>query len=268
MSRWTREELLAWARQAPGAIVQVNHPRFRMYALFDGARWDGTAWPPPFPLDFDAVEVLNGHNAFNAPGDRRIDEVVRDFYTLVDHGAWVTAVGGSDTHHLNGVLDGVARTYVFLDRPGAASVVGGLDEAAFVAAIRGRRAIATTGPWLEVAVTDAAGGGAAAGPGQTATVASGRAHVVVTLHQASWVRARTIRVLAGNRVVRTEVVPDGARHHTVALDVEVAPPTWIGVDASGDEPLPVWMTGTYQQEKGRPGVTPFAIVNPIRIAAP
>ena len=28
------------------------------------------------------------------------------------------------------------------------------------------------------------------------------------------------------------------------------------------------MTGTYQQEKGRPGVTPFAIINPIRVEAP
>ena len=37
---------------------------------------------------------------------RRIDEVVRDFYTLVGHGAWVTAVGASDTHHLDGVVDG------------------------------------------------------------------------------------------------------------------------------------------------------------------
>ena len=111
-------ELMAWGhRQRAGALVQVNHPRFRMYALFDNTGWDGARWPPPFPLDFDAVEVLAGHTAFNAPGDRRIDQSVRDFYALIDHGAWVTGVGTSDTHHLNGVLDGVARTYVLYDDP-------------------------------------------------------------------------------------------------------------------------------------------------------
>ena len=52
----------------------------------------------------------------------------------------------------------------------------------------------------------------------------------------------------------------------MTLDVPVAAPTWIGVDAGGDDPLPVEMTGTYQQEKGRPGVVPFAVINPIWVA--
>ena len=40
----------------------------------------------------------------------------------------------------------------------------------------------------------------------------------------------------------------------------------LGVDASGEQPLPEWMTGSYQREKGRPGVVPYAIINPIRVA--
>jgi hypothetical protein len=60
--------LLAWARALPGRpLIQINHPRFRVYALFDNTGWNGVSWPPPFPLDFDAVEVLAGHTAFNAP---------------------------------------------------------------------------------------------------------------------------------------------------------------------------------------------------------
>ena len=65
-------------------IVQLNHPRFRVTALYDGTRWDGVAWPPPFPLAFDAVEVLAGYTAFNAPAKR---PQVRD----VDAG--VTVIG-------------------------------------------------------------------------------------------------------------------------------------------------------------------------------
>lgn len=260
MSRWTPAEAMAWAHGLPGRpIVQINHPRFRVYALFDTTGWDGVRWPPPFPLDFEAVEVLAGHTAFNIAGDRRIDQGVRDFYTLVEHGVWVTAVGTSDVHHLSGVLDGVARTYVFVDPPRTEP----FDEAAFLAAVRAHRAVATTGPWLDVEVAPAAGG-AAVGPGQVVH-ATGEVKIDVELAQADFVHTDQIRVLVGGQVVRTEPVPDGARRHRLTLTVPVTPPTWIGVDAGGDRPLPIELTGTYQVEKGRTGVTPFALINPIRI---
>ena len=261
MSRWTPAQAMAWGHALPGRpVVQVNHPRFRVYALFDNAGWDGVTWPPPFPLDFDAVEVLAGHTAFNLDGDRRIDEGVRDFYTMIGHGFWPTGVGTSDVHHLSGVLDGVARTYVFVDDPRTQP----FDEAAFIAAIRARRALATTGPWLDVEVA-AVGGTASAGPGQTVHAPGGQVTVDIELAQASFVHADHIRVLVGGEVVRTEPVPDGARRHRLTLTVPVTPPTWIGVDAGGDTPLPIELTGTYQLEKGRKGVTPFAIINPIRV---
>jgi hypothetical protein len=261
MARWTPAEAMAWGHALPGRpIVQVNHPRFRVYALFDTSGWDGVRWPPPFPLDFDAVEVLAGHTAFNVDKDRRIDESVRDFYTLVDHGVAVTAVGTSDVHHLSGVLDGVARTYVFVDEPRTQP----FDEAAFIAAVRGHRAVATTGPWLDVEVAPV-GGGAAAGPGQVVHAPGGQVVIDVELAQANFVRADHVRVLVGGKVVRDEPIAAGARSHRLKLTVPVTPPTWIGVDAGGDEPLPVELTGTYQIEKGRAGVTPFAIINPIRV---
>lgn len=268
MATWTPAQMMTWGRSlggggggGGGAIVQVNHPRFRMYSLFDSARWDGVSWPPPFPLAFDAVEVLAGHTSFNAPGDRRIDEGVRDFYTLASHGVRVAGVGGSDTHHLNGVLDGVARTYVLVDR------VAPFDEAAFVGAIRARRAVATTGPWLDVEVVDEAGG-RAAGPGETLVSGSRKVRVDVELAQARWVGATRVRVLVGGTVVREEAVPPDARRHRVVVETDVPASTWIGVDAGGDDPLPIEMTGTYQQEKGRPGVVPAAVVNPIWIEVP
>ncbi len=261
MTSWTPASTMAWGHALPGRpIVQVNHPRFRVYALFDTSGWDGVRWPPPFALDFDAVEVLAGHTAFNFADDRRIDESVRDFYTLVEHGVAVTAVGTSDVHHLSGVLDGVARTYVFVDQP----TTQPFDEAGFVAALRGRRAVATTGPWLDVEVAPV-GGGAAVGPGQVVRAPGGEVVIDIELAQASFVHADRLRVLVGGAVVRTEPIAAGARKHRLRLTVPVTPPTWIGVDAGGDQPLPVELTGTYQIEKGRAGVTPFAIINPIRV---
>jgi hypothetical protein len=259
MTAMTTPQLVAWARGLPTRpVVQINHPRFRHYSLFDSSGWDGTTWPPPFALDFDAMEVLAGHTAFNAPGDRRTDDGVRDFYTFARNGVRVTGVGSSDTHHLNGILDGVARTYVFVDDVRLAP----FDRDGFVAALRAQRAVATTGPWLDVEVVDGKGG-ASAGPGQELAAPSGRVRIDVELHQAGWVHATRVRVLVGGVVARAEEVPPGARGHRVSFEIAVTAPTWIGVDASGDDPLPAEMIGSYHQEHGKVGVVPFAIINPI-----
>ncbi|HWO21880.1 MAG TPA: CehA/McbA family metallohydrolase [Kofleriaceae bacterium] len=267
--RASPQELLALARGLPGRpVVQINHPRFRVTALYDDARWDGVSWPPPFPTDFDAVEVLAGYTAFNAPGDRRFDDGVRDFYTFIDHGRLIAPLGNSDTHDLNWVLDGTARSYVFVDDPRAQP----FDEAAFIAAIRGRRVVATTGPWLDVEVA-AQKGAPTVGPGQALAARDGKVWVDVTVWQARFVRTERIRVTvggpAGPRLAETIDVPPGARQHAWAGAIEVgAADTWIGITADGDTPMPPELTGTYQQDRWkRPGVTPFSIASPILVDA-
>ena len=77
--------------------------------------------------------------------DRRFDDSARDLYTLYDHGHLVAPMGNSDTHDLNWVLDGTTRNYVFVDDPRTTP----FDQDGFVAAIRARRVVATSGPWLE-----------------------------------------------------------------------------------------------------------------------
>jgi hypothetical protein len=263
------QQLFELAHAMPGhPIVQLNHPRFRVTSLYDGAAWNGVTWPPPFPLGFDAVEVLAGYTAFNVPGDRRFDDGVRDFYTLVDHGHLVTPLGNSDTHDLNWVLDGTARSYVYVDDPRASP----FDEAGFLAAIRARRVVATSGPWLDVEVAAARGATPTVGPGQ-ALRASHTAWVDVTVSQARFVHVDRIRITvgspAGPALAETVDVPPHLRsyHWAGAIPVGDAD-TWIGVTADGDTPLPLEQTGSYQKDKwNRAGVTPFAIASPVLIDA-
>jgi hypothetical protein len=253
---------------ADRTVVQLNHPRFRVTALYDGTRWDGVAWPPPFPLGFDAVEVLAGYSAFNVPGDRRFDDSVRDFYTLVDHGHLVAPLGNSDTHDLNWVLDGTTRSYVYVDD----ARVSPLDEPGFIAAIRAHRVVATSGPWLDVEAAPARGVTPTVGPGQSLH-AGPTVWLDVTVSQARFVRVDRIRITVGAAtgpaLATTVDVPPGVRSHhwTGAIDVGTAD-TWIGITADGDTPLPLEQTGSYQKDKWhRPGVTPFAIAAPILIDA-
>ena len=266
------QQLFDLARATSGytadhTVVQLNHPRFRVTALYDGAHWDGVAWPPPFPLGFDAVEVLAGYSAFNAAGDRRFDDSARDFYTLIDHGHLIAPLGNSDTHDLNWVLDGTTRTYVYVDDPRVAP----FDQAGFIAAIRGRRVVATSGPWLDVEAAAAQGATPTVGPGQ-ALHAGPTAWLDISVAQAGFVRVDRIRITvgaaSGPHLANTIDVPAGARFRWAgAIDVGAAD-TWIGVTADGDTALPLEQTGSYQRDRWqRPGVTPFAIASPILIDA-
>lgn len=252
-------------------IIQVNHPRFRSIALFDNTGWDGVAWPPPFPLEFDAVEVLSGYTAFNVPGDRRFDESVRDLFTLTDHGVLVAPLGNSDTHDLNWVLDGTSRNYVFMadDKLDLTA----FDESAFIDAIRKRRVVATTGPWLSVRASSSEAAKTSVGPGSTVRPRGGAVWIDVTLAQAKFVKTERIRITIGGEsgpeLVETIDVPAGARtHHWAGKVVVGRVDTWIAITADGDTALPLAITGSYQKDRwDRPGVTPYAIAAPILVDA-
>jgi hypothetical protein len=250
-------------------IIQVNHPRFRVGSLYDIAGWNGVTWPPPFPTTFDAVEVLAGYSAFNVEGDRRLDDGVRDLYTFYDHGHLIIPVANSDTHDLNWVLDGTARTYVFTDD----TRTNPFDEANFIAALRSRRTVATTGPWLDVEAAAREGATPTVGPGDALVPDAGGVFLDITLSQTKWVHCERIRItvggLDGPKLVQQIEVPADARTHHWTGNIEVGgQDTWIGVTADGDTAMPLEFTGTYQKDKwGRAGVTPFALISPILVDA-
>jgi hypothetical protein len=245
--------LLAMLRALPDhPIIQINHPRFRYQSLFDTTHWDGTSWPPPFPTDFDAMEVVAGYAAFNAPGDRRLDDALRDFYTLVDHGHPIAPTGGSDTHDFNWVLDGTARTYVFTD-----------SRNDFISAIRARRTEATSGPFLDVAVSPKQGA-PAVGPGQFVAADHGNVWVDVTVSQTRWMHVTKLSIRSGTTTQDIDVAPGRTFHYAGAVAVDGD--SFIGVSAEGDDALPLELTGTYQRDKWmHAGVTPLAVISPILV---
>jgi hypothetical protein len=266
------DSMFTMMKRLPGnPIIQVNHPRFRSVAMFDNTSWDGVSWPPPFPLTFDAVEVLSGYTAFNVTGDRRMDDSVRDFFTLTDHGVLVAPLGNSDTHDLNWVLDGTSRNYVYM--PEDKLALKTFDESAFIAAIRKHRVVATTGPWLSVSASSSEGAKSTVGPGEMVKPKSGGIWLDITLSQAKFVKTERIRITLGTdngpRLFEEIDVPAGARTHHWAGRIPIgALDTWVAVTADGDTALPLALTGSYQKDRwNRPGVTPYAIAAPILVDA-
>lgn len=260
----TLDQFFALARtQVPTGVIQLNHPRLRSASLFDATEWDGVKWPPPFPLAFDAIEVIAGHTMFNVEGDRRLDECVRDYYTLVDHGFLTAPLGNSDTHDLNWILDGSARTYVFVDTPRTRD----FDRAGFVTALKHRRTLATNGPWLDIEVSPAEGK-PGVGPGQ-ALQARGSVWVDISLTSAAFVEVEKLRITIGGakgpQLVQTIDVRERRFHWAGAIDVGRRD-TWIGITAEGDGAIPSEVTGSYHYDRKR-RVTPFAIASPILVDA-
>jgi hypothetical protein len=184
---------------------------------------------------------------------------VQDFYTLMSHGVFLTALGNSDTHHLNNILAGFPRTYVRV----ADTRTEPFDEAGFVASLRARRAIATTGPWLDVKIDGTAG------PGDQVTNQTGSVDVIISLRQASYVHATRVRILVGDKVQQTLPVAPGQTSFDFHGRVPIGTTdTWIGVDASGDDPLPPDLVGDYISAVAKhPGMLPFALINPVLIDA-
>jgi len=173
-----------------------------------------------------------GYTAFNAPGDRRFDDSVRDFYTLVDHGHLVAPLGNSDTHDLNWVLDGTTRNYVFVDD----TRTNPLDEAQFVAAIRAHRVVATSGPWLDIEIAAAEGTTPTVGPGQSIVP---RDHAVWADVTVSQTRSSTSSGSASPwAAARRRRSPSTERAHvSLAGRVEIGDAdTWIGITATAIPP--------------------------------
>src|SRR5262249_25049730 len=142
-------------------------------------------------------------------------------------------------HDLNWVLDGTTRTYVYVDDPR----VQPFDEAGFIAAIRGHRVVATSGPWLDVEAAASRGATPTVGPGQ-ALAARHAAWLDIPVWQARFVHVAWIRIPVGSpsgpALAATIDVPPDTRSFRWAGPVDIGEvDTWISVTADGDTPLPL-----------------------------
>ncbi len=236
------EILTAASAGDPHRIVQCNHPRVsKGYAAFFDVIELG---PDSGPQDADhvacdTVELLNG---FDLEGWH---EVLEDWFLLLELGHRVTGVGVSDSHTL-AERPGHVRTLVYVgeeaaDRTDPASLTPQhVDDA-----LRAGRAVATAGPFLDLAVVDAEGQRTPIG-GLLSPAPAGleglTAHV--ELQAPEWMALGTLHlVLDGKEVYTADAsgVPtvDGRRH--LVVDVPLAK---AGAAAGpGDHWIVAWHDG-------------------------
>lgn len=244
-------EIFATVRaRAPGAVIQVNHPRMPGVGYFNRIELDsitGAAQSEGFSFDFDALEVSNGYDLENP---KVLEQNLREYFELLNAGRRFTMVGNSDSHRLITNWVGHPRTYVRVadDRP---EVVTAEEIARQV--LEGR-VVVSNGIFLYVLANGVAG------PGDT--ISESRITLQVSVRAPEWVSVKRIEVFANGAVVaKRELSGTTGRPTRVdwQVDFDNRGDTWFVVVARGDEP----MTAAFPKRR----VLPFGFTNPIFVDA-
>lgn len=230
--------------------VIVNHPRgLGLGAYFSAAQYDrdsGTGKDPElWSNNFDAIEVFNSSDLDKNRGDS-----VADWFSMLNHGMKLWAVGSSDSHHLRTSPVGYPRTCLWFDHDDPTKVTGD----AVRVAVRSGDSTISGGLYMTVA------GPNGEHPGQVVTTAGGEATFTVTVESPSWLIGDTLETIVNGVTVSTEpLLPIGAgpsnrfmNQVVVKLD-PAAEHNWVVFHAKGEGDLAPL----------HPGKKPFAVSNPV-----
>jgi hypothetical protein len=195
---------------------QLNHPRLpKGIGYFNNIGFD-----PKAPrthvrsrMDFDGIEVYNG---YDSERPERVDQVLRDYWALLDFGWRFAATGSSDSHRIQFHWAGYPRTMVTVDPdPTADKDAKPVDPLTVVANVKKGHAIVTSGPTIEFVLAEAR-------PGDELDTTDEPIHGHVRVRAAPWVDVTSVEIVTGQ-------IGGGYR---VAQTFEVPPrPTQIGPEA-------------------------------------
>jgi hypothetical protein len=230
-------------------LIQVNHPRMGDIGYFDILRMDITDIPgwlrrsPAARMDFDAIEIFNGDHY-----DRiyKVEECMRDWFALLNAGFRYTATGNSDSHRISFHEPGTPRTLIAVpsDRPGA------LDERAFIEALRGGRAVVSSGPFVTLS---------AGGQGIGSTIAPGTVEIEVRVDAPPWVDVDRVQLVKRGEVLREWTAADlskATRPMALRTQADLKAGDWVIAIARGSKPM------TFLH---RPAAQPFGFTNAIYV---
>ncbi len=203
------DELYAGLRQAfPDVVVQMNHPRgggggslttlevdtatgashapperFRMTPHPQATALDTKLLSP----DFDALEVMNGFSAKNS--------VLNDFMTFTSRGWLKVATAVSDTHTARQATGGYGRTWVEVGHDD----VTRFSPAPFAQALKAKKAIGSSGPFVRLTAQRLDGAGQPQGApvniGGTIGVSAGQSlRLTVDVQAPEWLQFDTLEL--------------------------------------------------------------------------
>jgi hypothetical protein len=231
-------------------VLIVNHPSGDSFtSYFTAAHYDkatGAGDPELWSPLFDAVEVFN-----DSDFEENRKDSVADWFSLLNHGRTVWAVGSSDSHHIRTSPVGYPRTCLWFGHDDPAKLTAGAVRDALLsgaATVSGGLFMTVTGPGGEK-------------PGQTIEMSPGAAATfTVTVEAPGYIAAETLETIVNGVTVNEEpLLPIGSgpskkflNEVTVTVDPS-QPRSWVVFHAKGEADLAPL----------HPGRRPFAASNPI-----
>jgi hypothetical protein len=237
------KDVFAAVRARPEApAIIINHPRgssdYFGYAGLDPATGQ-VSKPEVWDDQFKLVEVFNDSDWLH-----NRDRTVADWFSLLNTGRKVFAVGSSDSHGITSSPVGYPRTCIRLggDDPSTDDADTVRDE------LSAGHAVISGGIYVDADIDGAR-------PGDTATGVGATAAVHVRVQAATWIDADSIDVVIDGVTVQTiPLTGTGVTRFDDTIDVPVAAAgSWVVFAAYGDTAL----------DPVHPGRIPFGVTNPI-----
>ena len=191
-------------------VLQVNHPRLPSgIGYFHVVGFDSKVGRVPAGMrtDFDTLEVYNGYDLATRA---RVDQVLDDWFALLNLGKHIWATGSSDSHRIQYQWAGYPRTMALVDAKAAGDGGQPIENAAVVAAIKKGHTFVTSGPTIELEL-GGNGDGKAARPGDDLAVARGASVPgKLRIRAAPWVDVTSVEVIVGFPPAPASPPPGGA----------------------------------------------------------
>ncbi len=190
-------------------------------------------------LDFDLIEVIN-------PGGKnhqaRIAAVRQDWLSFVKQGEKIVGTANSDSHN---ALEQVAvpRTMVAM----SSDKIADFNQDEFIANLKAGNAYGTTGPMLELSLSDSLMGETHAGV---------RATLLIKIDKAPWVPIERMEIQINGETVATHKLSDKPQQ-LLRIPLEFKKDSFVTVEVFG--PTSRDYSAIY------PGISPYAFSNPIYV---
>lgn len=243
------------AKQAPGSVIQINHPRgaaagsYFSYAGYNPDTGKADVRPNEWSWKFNAIEVFNGRDFSKA-----LTTTVEDWYSMLNFGYRMTAMGNSDSHRATTSETGYPRNMVLVGSQDPQS----LTMEALGTAIKQQKVVISAGAMISLLASASGDKNQAVSLGETVSLTGSKVFLHIRVDASPWVHLDTLKIIGNGKVVQEKALPQKA-DAVVRFDetVELSPTqdTWYIVMVTGSKTLGVAV----------PGAPPFAVTNPVYV---
>jgi len=246
------------------AVVMVNHGRDFGGIMGEGAYFSRVDYDPTtgmvgrpdlYSEDFDLLEAFNETDFDTNFGEGGI---VTDWFSFLNSGRRIYAVGSSDSHQVATKPIGYPRTCLTLGHDDAASLRAGGGAGLVRDTLMGGHAVVNGGAYIDIV------GPGGEGPGDDVTGAGDRATISVMVRAPSFVELDRLRIFVDGAVTETIVLDETTRDAmdpTIRFSGDIDIPVAAGI--MGSWAIVVADGVTSDLGPVYPDKIPFGVTNPV-----